>query len=319
MKWTFIKKVITSKKCLSSLLILLISHPLLASEIKVTLLGTGTPVPDLLALGTSTAVEVNGQTLIFDAGRGMTIKMQEKSIPMGTVDAVFLTHHHSDHINGLGDLLLTGWLSFPGAQRSTPLKLIGPPGVENIAKGLALVYQEDINIRINSNSLSPKGAQLEPVTFSEEGVVWDKDGVKVTAFMVDHGTEFEYAFGYRIDYNDMLVVIAGDTNYNTNVIKNAKNADLLIHPVFAVNENIAKTQRGIKIASHHTSPEDAGKVFSQTKPRLAVFTHIALLPPDPPTRDDIIKRTARHYKGDFEMGSDGMVITVTKKDISFKR
>lgn len=296
-----------------------ISAPSHAGEIKVTLLGTGSPPPQIDALGPSTLVQANGQNLLFDAGRGVTIALTQRNVPMGKIDAVFLTHHHSDHVVGLSDLLLTGWMSFPGARRAAPLKLIGPPGVEDIAKGFALAFAKDIEIRVVSNGLDPAGARITPTTFTDEQLVWNHEGVSVRSVRVDHGKGIDDAFGYLIEYDGKRVMISGDTAYNENVIKHGSGVDLLVHAVFAASDEVAATPRGAEIATHHTSPEDAARVFTKTQPKLAVFTHVALLPPNPPSREDIIKRTARGYDGWFEMGSDGMQITIADEGLSVER
>ncbi|SLN71305.1 Ribonuclease Z [Roseivivax jejudonensis] len=291
------------------------SLPSWAEGIAVTLLGTGTPVPSLDAFGPATLVEAAGQTLLFDAGRGVAMQLSHAGVRIGGIDAVFLTHHHSDHVTGLDDVLLTGWLPFPPGRRIGPLPLVGPPGVGELAEGFAIAFARDRAIREASLGLDPAGMTLEPRPFTQDGVVWEKGGLTVTAFEVPHGEHIKPAYGFRIDYADNTVVLSGDTAFSETVIEQATGADLLVHEVFAANAEVSASPAGKAIASHHTSPEEAGEVFTQARPALAVFTHVALLPPAPPTRDEVLARTRAVYNGRVEMGQDGMRIVASEDGI----
>ena len=147
-----------------------------------------------------------------------------------------------------------------------------------------------------------------------EGVVYDRDGVRVTSFWVNHSDIIDSALGYRLDYKGRSVVISGDTRYSENLIRHAKDVDVLVHEVVAFREEVtAKSALARKIIAFHTTPEQAGKVFSLTKPRLAVYTHIAIPPIDPsllPSIEDIILQTRKYYKGELAVGEDLMVIDI---------
>ena len=91
-----------------------------ASDFVVTLLGTASPAPRPGRMGPSTLVVVNGQKLLFDTGRGATIRLWQMRVPIGSLDATFMTHYHSDHTNGLPDVWLTGWLASPYGSRKGP-------------------------------------------------------------------------------------------------------------------------------------------------------------------------------------------------------
>jgi ribonuclease Z len=108
---------------------LALSFPALAvsaDDFSVTLLGTGTPAPSPERFGMSTLVEVGGQRLLFDMGRGVTIRLWQKLVSFGSINAHFLTHLHSDHVNGLPDLWLTGWLQGPPAAARIPSRSMAP-------------------------------------------------------------------------------------------------------------------------------------------------------------------------------------------------
>src|SRR6201985_3596283 len=119
-----------------------------AAEIKVTLLGTGTPTPRLSAFSASTLVEAGGERLIFDFGRGSSIRLFQKKIPIGSISAHFVTHLHSDHVVGLPDMWLTGWIGTPYGSRKTPMVIFGPKGTVAMTENLSRAFSEDIRLQI---------------------------------------------------------------------------------------------------------------------------------------------------------------------------
>ncbi|MGE0559970.1 MAG: MBL fold metallo-hydrolase [Burkholderiales bacterium] len=275
-------------------------------DFKVTLLGTGSPLPSIKRFGPGTLVQVGGQTLIFDAGRGVTQRLLQSGLRLGQVTALFLTHLHSDHVVGIPDLWLTGWLQAAYAGRKTPFRVYGPAGTRELMQGLEKAYDWDIKTRLADQKLPPEGVAVQ-VSEVEEGVVYEKDGVKVTAFLVDHGDLIQPAFGFRIDYGGRSTVISGDTRYSENLIKHAKGVDLLIHQVAAAAPDLLKLPVFKVIMAHHTSPEEAGQVFSRTSPKLAVYYHFVLLgtPKIPAlTERDVINQTRRTYSGPLRIGED---------------
>jgi len=277
-----------------------------APDFKVTLLGTGSPAPVMKRFGPGTLVQVGGQNLIFDAGRGVTQRLMQSGLKLGQVQALFLTHLHSDHVIGIPDLWLTGWLQAAYGQRKSPFKVYGPEGTRNLMAGLEQAYDWDIKTRLADQKLPPDGVKVQ-VTEVEEGVVYDNSGVKVTAFVVDHGDLIKPAFGYRIDYGGRSIVISGDTRFSENLIKHATGVDLLIHQVAAAHEDLLKIPVFKVIMEHHTSPEEAGVVFSRAKPKLAVYYHFVLLgtPKIPALREqDVIEHTRKTYSGPLRIGED---------------
>ena len=82
----------------------LFSTPVHAQEIKVTLLGTGTPILNINRFGISTLVEAGSQKLLFDAGRGAAIRLHQVKVPLRDISAIFLSLLNSDHLTGLPDM-----------------------------------------------------------------------------------------------------------------------------------------------------------------------------------------------------------------------
>lgn len=282
-------------------------------DFRVTLIGSGVPIPVADRFGPATLVEAGDQKLLFDAGRGATIRLWQLKIPFGKVSPLFLTHFHSDHTVGIPDLWLTGWFGSPFGRRSTPFHVIGPIGTKALMTSLEHAYAADIRIRIADEHFPPEGVQVVAEEFGADGVAYEKDGVRVTAFEVDHGAEIKPAYGYRIDYKGRSIVLSGDTRFNENVIKYATGVDVLVHEVMAVRPELLKDPAMQRIMAHHTSPQEAGIVFTRAQPKLAVYTHL-VLPSQPPvaaiTVDELIAQTRETYAGPLEVGGDLMSVAI---------
>ncbi len=272
--------------------------------IRVTLLGTGNPVPRITRAGNSTLVEAGKQKLMFDFGRNASTRLWQLGIPLGRVDAFFLTHFHSDHTIGFPDLWLTGWLQPAYGRRGAPLELHGPAGTVEFAAGLRQAFASDITTRHKD-----EGTPLDGVAINAHddapGLVYDKDGVKVFAFNNDHGDNIKPSFGYRIEYGGRSVVISGDTRYNAEVVKQATHTDILVHCVSITSDAQMKANPGYRaIAAHLSSPDDVARVLNAAQPRLAVFSHIGLN--GDVSTGDIAQQVGAKYDGNFVVGEDLM-------------
>ena len=273
---------------------------------RVTLLGTGAPPPSLERFGPSTLIEAGGQKFIFDAGRGAMQRLHQLGIPFCDISGMFLTHHHSDHVVGFPDLWLTGWIGRPWGKRSVPLEVWGPVGTVQMMEHLPKAFHVDIRVRSKSYSL--EGVKLAAHEI-REGVVFDGDGVRVSAFEVDHGGEELPAFGYRIEYRNRVAVLSGDTTFNENLIRHADGADLLVHEVTAAAGSAAESAAQLKrIGANHTTPEQAGEVFARARPRLAVYNHLLLF--GSATAEDLIPATRQKYDGPLVVGVDLLQIDI---------
>jgi len=279
-----------------------------AQSLKVTLLGTGSPRPTISRFGPSILVEAGNQKLLFDCGRGSTQRLYQLKIPFAEVTTLFLTHLHSDHTIGIPDLWLTGWVM----GRNAALRVWGPAGTKEMMAHLEQAYAFDVHIRRDVDTKLPGEGAVVVARDIDEGVVYDDAGLKVTAFLVDHGP-VKPALGYRIDFAGRSVTLSGDTSFSENLIHFAHGTDVLIHEVIdpeAYREvvNTFTAEQRQKVIEHHTTPEQAGIVFTRVKPKLAVYSHI--VPPDVP---DIIPHTRKTYSGPLEVGQDFMSIEIGEK------
>jgi ribonuclease Z len=276
------------------------------AAIVVTLLGTGTPEPDPERFSAATLVEAGGMRFLFDAGRGASVRLSQIKVPIGSIDMTFITHFHSDHISGLSDLWLTGFLPNFGGRKS-PMMVVGPTGTQKMAENLERSFEEDVRIRVQELRLEPQVTKIVGSDIDKETVVFDKNGIKIIAFLVEHGAVVKPAFGYRLDYAGRSVLLSGDTNYNSNVIKYGAGVDLLLHEVAAAPAAVKDSPFIKAVMALHTSPEECGQIFTLTKPKMAAYTHLALLrtPGNPPPTVDMIEASTRKtYTGPLVIGED---------------
>jgi len=287
----------------------------------VTLLGTGSPIPSADRFGNSTLVEAAGLRLVFDIGRGAPIRLWQKQIPLGSINVHFLTHLHSDHVNGLPDLWLSGWIQTPFGSRKTPFVIYGPAGTEGLMASLWEAFAEDRRIRLADEMNPLAGIEIEAHDVGA-GLVYCQNGVSVSTFDVDHGDLVKPARGYKITYGSHALVISGDTRYSANVEEAARDADLLIHEVAMIPAALIDKYPAYQaILAHHISPEDAGKLFAAAKPKLAVYSHIVLsgLPSEGipfPTPADVLAATRTTYAGPVIVGSDLMAFRIAADGVS---
>ena len=284
-----------------------------ASDFRVTLLGTGVPIPSPDRFGPCTLVEAGDQNFLIDAGRGATIRLYQLKLPIGRIDVQLLTHYHSDHTTGVPDVWLTGWLESYFGTRKTPYRVIGPTGARELIENLERAYALDIKIRVADEKLPPFGIATDVTEFDCDGTVYEQGGAKVIAFEVDHGDVIKPCYGYRFEYGGRVAVFSSDTRYNYNVIKHGAGADLLVHEVASARPELMKEAYIQRIIGHHTTPREAGLVFAQTKPKLAAYTHILQLGSEcipPPTIDDIVAETRKTYSGPLAVGEDLMAFEI---------
>ncbi|HEX4327007.1 MAG TPA: MBL fold metallo-hydrolase [Burkholderiales bacterium] len=277
-----------------------------APLIKVTLLGTGGPELTPLRFGYATLVEAGGQKLLFDAGRGVLQRLYESKVNVTEVTKVFFTHLHNDHIDGFASLWMTPWFLLG---RDQPFEAWGPPGTAQMVTGMRAMYAFDIEHRSNKFN-DPRNLEVK-VSEIGEGVIYEREGVKVTTFSVWHD-DGNPAFGYRIDYRGRAVVLSGDTTYSENLVKHAQGVDLIVHNVIAMSERLTQAPEMKPVLGKLTTPEQAARTFLEARPRMAVYSHIVKKELHGQYGDNVIiaRTRAAGYRGPLEMGHDRMTIEI---------
>ena len=285
------------------------------TAIHVVLLGTASgPTFDARRIGIGTLVRAGQELLLFDAGRAVSTGMVRAGIAPADVTKIFLTHLHSDHIVSVPELYL-----FPWPQgRNKPLQVWGPEGTRAMMDHLQEAFAFDIHVRRDVDEKFPADGIKAIATDIREGLVYEANGVKVTAFLVDHAPVAP-AFGYRVDYRGHSVSLSGDTRPSDSLVKASEGVDLLIHSVGRWKQDPvlsgppdeflpgSRTLRSLAktIAAHHTDGEEAGRIFQRVRPKLAIFSHYSNI--DLPNTLRLVRQT---YAGPVEFGEESMTIDV---------
>ena len=288
-------------------------------QIILTFLGTGAPRPSLQRYGPSILVEAGDHKIIVDAGSGMRERLFQAGgfRQLTAVDTILITHLHFDHTISVPGLWLSGWLY----GRRIPMNVYGPAGTKNMMRHLQEAYQWDIDYR-GIVGVPLQGVELLAKDISP-GVFFDKDGMKITAFDVEHmpvdfntGKALKFrgrTLGYRIDYKGRSVVFSGDTRStkSSKLLKYGKDVDVLIHEVQVPSPGNSKEAKLANVSLPvHSTPEQTSYIFSQTKPRMAVYSHI--IPPNT-TKEELINESRPFYKGPLTVAHDLMKISIGEK------
>ncbi len=298
----------------------------LPDGLHVLVCGSGSPMPDPQRAGPCLAVIAGQRAFVIDAGAGGAARLTRAGFPVGRIERVYLTHLHSDHFDGLGDLMLQNWVT--GA-RAAPLPVRGPPGVERIAAGLNEAFAIDSGYRIAHHGPSvvpPSGYGLRAEPFAipadeDALVVLDEGGLKVTAIRVDHAP-VEPAYGFRIDYKDRSVAISGDTVKSPAFIAAASSADVMFHEALqprmtAILADAARAAGQTRIAKvmadipdYHTTPEQAAESASAAGAGALVLYHVVPPLPSPLFEPLFVGRAGRAFDKPIIVASDGLLLSL---------
>lgn len=274
------------------------------SAMRLILLGTGYPYPNAERAGPSCAIIAGSRVFVVDAGRGTVMRLAAVGIPWSAVNTVFLTHLHSDHIDGLPDLFHCAW-QFGD---NKPLDLYGPEGTKSIADAVLQFYEPDIHIRRDLTEMLPAESAAIHAHEIQEGVVYEIPGeIRVTAFLVDHHP-VNPAFGYRFDAGPHSIVVTGDTRPNPNLIKYAKGADILVHEAYVRGDSPSPSpgKQRWSIYDYHSSAAEAGETAEKAKARILVLTHLI---PAGASEKEFLDESGTKFHGKIIVGRDLMVIS----------
>ena len=282
--------------------------------------GAGSPLPDPRRGNPCVAVIAGRRVFIVDAGEGASETLNRMQMPPQYIEAVLLTHFHSDHIGGLGSLAIQRWAATSG---TTPMRVLGPPGVERVVAGYNEAYAMDSGYRTahHGEAILPStgaGLAAEPFAMPEgdSRVVLQDDELTITAFTVIHAPA-EPAVGFRFDYKGRSLVISGDTAQTDVLVRAARGADLLIHDALSrdllkLAEDAARgaglTERA-KIFSdlpdYHASPQEAADSARDAGVGALVLTHIVPPLPLKALEGPFVGDAAERFTGPLWMARDG--------------
>lgn len=299
----------------------------LVDGLHAILTGTGAPMPDRRRAGPSTAVRAGDKLFVVDAGDGSTRNLQLAGLKAGMVEAAFLTHFHSDHIGGLGELMLQRWAA---GGNGLPLPVYGPKGTGQVVEGFRLAYTQDTGYRVahhGADTLPPAGAGGRAIEFDlgldpmASQVVYEQDGVTITAFNVDHAPVIP-AVGYKFAYKGRSLVISGDTAYSDNLVAQATHVDLLVcealnqQLIRVLNRNAAlaggPTLKKITadIETYHMTPEQAAETASKSSVACLILSHILPPLPSPILTQVFLGDAKKIFHGKLTIGRDGLLVSL---------
>jgi ribonuclease BN (tRNA processing enzyme) len=278
---------------------------------RITLLGTGTPILDPNRQASALLIEIEDDKLLFDAGRGVTTQLMKAGIYPQDVNPILITHHHYDHIGNLGDLVLTSWHN----GRETPLNIYGPPGTtEIIAALLGQVYARDVAFALFSEEGIVDIRDIVQVKEITSGLVCDSGKWKIFTEYVDHGNNLGLSqddwpcSGYRLEAAGKVVTISGDTVACAGLDRLAYGADVLIQCCYLAEAEITNPAYEHLAKYVIACSREAGKIAERNKVKKVVLTHIR--PKSPTMMRSLVEDVRRDYKGQVYVGEDLMVIDV---------
>lgn len=300
----------------------------LPDGLHVALCGTGSPMQSADRSGPCVAVIAGKRFIVIDAGSGASRVLARMNLPPGRIDEVLLTHFHSDHIDGLGELMMQRWV---GGAHTAPLPVHGPEGVESVVEGFNAAYELDKGYRVahhGEKTVPPGGAggTPNPITLDAEGeaIVLEEGDLRIVAFKVDHAP-IEPAVGYKVTYKGRSAVISGDTKPNALLEREAQGVDLLVHEALspklvgliaetaknAGRPNIAKLMTDIP--DYHTSPEDAAGIAQRARVKMLLLYHIVPLLPLSALEGPFLGKAPEIYTGPLHLGRDGDIVSMPAK------
>lgn len=307
----------------------------LPDGLTVYVCGSGAPMPDPTRMGPCLGVVAGDKAFLFDVGSGAARRLGRMGFPINKLEGIYLTHLHSDHIDGLGEMLLVSWI---GGTRQEPTPIMGPRGTSRVVSGLNEIYEIDKGYRIahHGEAVAPPGgfgavaeeivlpgdtAMVKPAGPVEPTLVFEEGPLSIEAFPVSHAPVHP-AFGFRITYKDRSVVFSGDTKRDPNIAIISEGADVLFHEALQPrlvkitgdnaaaqgNESVAKIMADIP--DYHTSPEDAAEIAEEAGVGTLVLYHLVPAPPSPLLYPAFLGDAEDRFSGELIIAEDGMLISL---------
>ncbi|MEM9374737.1 MAG: MBL fold metallo-hydrolase [Pseudomonadota bacterium] len=299
----------------------------LPDGLHVYICGAGSPMPDAKRAGPCLGVLAGERAFVFDIGSGGARKLGAMGFPLARLDSVYLTHLHSDHIDGLGELLLQSWM---GGNRAEPTPVRGPRGTDEVVGGFNAAYRLDSTYRIAHHGPDiaiPSGFGgaadeiVIPLGPGGQLVVLEEGDLKITAIRVEHAP-IEPAFGFRIDYKERSISISGDTVYHPGFVSASEGVDIMFHEALSKKMvqaiSTALGERGVTngeiifedILDYHTDPEEAAEAAQAAGARQLVLYHIVPQLPFRLLEPVFLGEAKSKFDGKLTVGEDGMLFSL---------
>ena len=282
-------------------------------DMKAILLGTGIPISGVTRSKPANVVMAGNKLFLVDCGAGVVQRLYMSGIMPARISDVFFTHHHLDHNSGFTDFMMAGWIGKQEPGRKKPVQVYGPTNTKQIIGKFMDAMKWDIDMRVEHTGESPDGV-LVKYHEKNDGLVYDSNGIRITAFTVDHGI-IKPAIGFKFEYNGKAIVISGDTLPTENMIKYSERADILIHEAYSKDwmERARKSDPHAeniitKVMNYHSSTNEAAEIAKKAKVKHLVFTHLI---PSPTPAWHFERKWANGagdiYNGKITVGRDLMV------------
>ncbi|MFM8562714.1 MAG: ribonuclease Z [Acidimicrobiia bacterium] len=273
---------------------------------KITLLGTGSPIPDPNRAGPCTLVQAGGENIMVDCGRAAIMRLMAAGVFPGMVGTLLVTHLHSDHITDLNDLVTSRWVMMPV---NVPLRVIGPPGTRAVVDAMLQMLALDQQYRHDHHDdLRANGPLTVNVEEVGPGDAFTVGTVTVTVHETDH-RPVKPSIGFRMEHGGKVAALAGDTLPCAGVDDMCRNADVYVQTVIrndlvsALADALPNGQRMRDILDYHSTPEQAAQTAARAGVRTLVLTHY--VPPMQPGQEDEWRAlAAAHFAGEIIVGPD---------------
>ena len=310
-----------------------VAIPGLDDGLHLGLCGTGSPMPNVNRAGPCNLVVAGDKIFVIDIGEGGARNLTLMGLDATEIDGLLLTHFHSDHVDGLGPLMLIHWVR---EGNTKPLKVHGPTGVQAVIDGFNAAYATDDTYRTahHGEDVAPPsggGAVAQPFEMtSDQEIVYQEGNLTITAFNVVHAPVFP-AVGYRFDYKGRSLCISGDTAQSANLENACQGVDILVHdalqPAMVKEMERAAAKRGNTIAAkifgdildYHASPEQAAESAHTAGVGMLVLSH--LVPPLPTDYlyTAFLGDAPGRCDGPIVVGEDGMLFSMPPDSKSIDR
>jgi ribonuclease Z len=299
------------------------THPYLEEEgMVIVTVGTATPLPGERAQ-TGTALFVNGYFFLFDVGAGVVQKSENLGLPLSELDGIFLTHYHSDHMMDLPNMISRSWVM----GRTNDLFIYGPDSLASLVNAANAFLQIENQHRVDHHgpeimdiSKAPGIPREYHVGPDSTVVMFEQDGIRITAFDVDHHP-IEPSVGYVMEYEGKKVVLSGDTKKNPLLEEMAQDSDLLIHEVLLMSfqkmleEELSRAGMDRNatiihdIQDYHTGPADIMALAQRANVKELVLNHLGPAP-DNIVIENMYWKELKGFDGPIHLADDGDTFVV---------